>query len=158
MDITKTTRNRKEEKGQEAVLYGAPQIERKQVGVGLAIILFGYLFAPHIGTISASIIELVWAHGSAIVSIFNGVTQAPSGAILSMFTGVIGIVIAAHISAYLKTVDCGFGGGFGGGFSDGVAVYVAAFFSNVIGLSQALNIGVFATHDNNFNGIDCETC
>ena len=70
-----------------------------------------------------------------------------------MFTGVIGIVIAAQISDYLKTVDCGFGGG----FSDGVAVYVAACVSNVIGLSQALINGAFATHDNNFNGIDRET-
>ena len=69
------------------------------------------------------------------------------------FNGVIGIVIVAHISAYLTTVECGIGGG----FSESVAVYVAAFFSNVIGLNQARIIGAFTTHDNNFNGIDRET-
>ena len=146
-----------EEKGREAVLCGAPQIEREQVGVGLQLILFGYLFGRRIGTISASISELIWVRGSAIVSTFNGVTQAPSGAIFTVFSGVIGIVIVAHISAYLTTVEGrigdgiggGIGRGFSGGFSGGVAVYVAAFFSNVVGLSQALIIGVNTTHGNN---------
>ena len=49
----------KEKRSREVVLYGAPALEGEQVGVGLEIILFGYLFAPQIGVISASINESI---------------------------------------------------------------------------------------------------
>ena len=109
----------------EAVLYGAREIEGEQVGIGLEIILFDYLFAPHVGAISASISELIWALASAIVSTFNGFIQAPSGAILSTFNDVIGIVTAEHVSAYLTTVEGGFGRGFENEFAAGFAAFLS---------------------------------
>ena len=148
----KKEKEKKKKKKRESVLYGGTEIEREQVGVELEIILFGYLFGRRVGTISASISELIWTRGSAIISSFNGFIQAPISVIFTAFNGVIGIVIVAHISAYLTTVE----GGIGGGFSEGVAVYVAAFFSNVIGLYQALINGASATCNNNFIGIDSE--
>ena len=94
----------KEEKGREAVLYGVPQIEREQVGVGLAIILFGYLFAGYIGVISASISILVWILGNAIVSTFN----------------------AVQITSYFTIIEDGLGVGFRGGFANGVAAFLSS--------------------------------
>ena len=118
-------------KGKEEIVvsYGGTEIEEVQVGVGLQLVLFGCLFAAHIGAFSASIGESIWARGITIISISN----------------------AVQIASYFTTME----GGFRGGFANGVA----AFLSSACGLNRGFFgytvipiVGVSITSNNDFIG------
>ena len=80
-------------------MYGGPELDREQMGVGLQIIiLFGCLFAPHIRGIyvhiAAYFTTIRWRYRSGFVA-----------GIATLFSNVIGLIQAPVIVVYTTYDD-----------------------------------------------------